>query len=400
MSPATAVRAPGVPRTLALALLARVPPSALGLLLVLQIRHLDHSYALAGACSGVCALGMAAFSPLLGRAIDRAGQTTVLALTGATVTLACALFALIPADAPAFVFLVVATAIGAVQPPISACVRVLWRRMLDREGFNALVTLDASLQEPAFMTGPLVLISMASATSAAIALATTGALLGLSSAVFALLPETRRLGGPRRHHDDTPRPAGGALSSPGVRLLLIVATMMGVAFGATELSVVTAAEDHGAKSATGMLFALWGVGSFVGGALWTRAHAADRDPVRAMFWLIVICGITSLPLGLMPTVALLGLGLAVAGAAIAPLFGVLYSLMGDVAPAGTLTEAFTLETSAITGGMALGSATAGAVASGVGAPATFVLAGAAYLTGGLIQRARRGALSPAARATA
>src|SRR4051812_2835501 len=128
MSPAAAVRAPGVPRTLALALLARVPPSALGLLIVLQIRHLGHSYALAGAASGACALGMAAFSPLLGRAIDRPGQPAVLILPGVTVALACALFGIIPAGAPAPVFLAVAAAIGAVQPPISACVRVLWRR--------------------------------------------------------------------------------------------------------------------------------------------------------------------------------------------------------------------------------------------------------------------------------
>jgi predicted MFS family arabinose efflux permease len=279
-------------------------------------------------------------------------------------------------------------------------VRVLWRRILDREGFNALVTLDASLQELAFMTGPLVLISMASATGAAAALTAAGVLLGLCSAVFALLPETRRLGGPARDHDlDTTRPAGGALSAPGVRLLLVVATMMGIAFGATELSIVTRAEDLDAKSATGLLFALWGVGSFIGGILWTRAHTASRDPVRAMFLLIVVCGVTSLPLGAAPTIAVLGLGLAVTGVAIAPLFGVLYSLMGDIAPPGTLTEAFTLETSAITGGLALGSATAGAVASGVGAPATFVLAGAAYIIGGLVQRARAGALSPAAAAS-
>ena len=145
MSPAAAVRAPGVPRTLALALLARVPPSALGLLLVLQIRHLGHSYALAGACSGACALGMAACSPLLGRAIDRAGQTAILAVTGVAVVLACALFALIPPSAPTPVYLAVAVAIGAVQPPISSCARVLWRRILDRDGFNTLVTLDASL---------------------------------------------------------------------------------------------------------------------------------------------------------------------------------------------------------------------------------------------------------------
>jgi MFS family permease len=389
MSPARAVRAPGVPRTLALALLSRVPPSALGLLLVLQVRHLGFSYALAGLCSGACALGMAAFSPVLGRAIDRLGQPLVLTLTGTVVAVAIGLFALLPAGTPAPVFVLVAAAIGAVQPPISSCVRVLWRRILDREGFNALVTLDASLQELAFMTGPLVLISMASATGAATALATTGLLLGVCSLVFAALPETRRLGGPQVHDEDAaPRPAGGALSSPGVRLLLVVATTMGVAFGATELSIVTLADHLGQKSATGLLFAFWGVGSFIGGALWTRGHASDRDPVRAMMWLIAACGVLSLPLGAAPSVAALGVGLAVAGAAIAPLFGVLYALMADVAPPGTLTEAYTLETSAITGGMALGSATAGAVASGFGAPATFVLAGVAYLVGALVTRAR------------
>ncbi|HEY6758815.1 MAG TPA: MFS transporter [Baekduia sp.] len=397
MSPATAVRAPGVPRTLALALLSRVPPSVLGLLLVLQVHHLGHSYAVAGLCSGACALGMAACSPLLGRAIDRTGQTAVLTLTGLVVAVACLAFALLPAGAPAPLLIAVAAAIGAVQPPITSCARVLWRRILDRDSFNALVTLDASLQELAFMTGPLVLISMASATGAPAALATTGGLLGLCSLVFAGLPETRRLGGPQ-HDDDleTPRPAGGALSAPAVRLLLVVAVMMGVAFGATELGIVTTADHLGAKSATGVLFALWGIGSFAGGALWTRGHAANRDPVGAMFWLIVWCGVLSLPLGAAPSVALLGLGLAVAGAAIAPLFGVLYALMGDVAPSGTLTEAYTLETSAIMAGIAVGSALAGVLASAVGAPATFVLAGAAYIGGGLAQRARASDLRPAA----
>jgi MFS family permease len=70
---ATLVRAPGVLRTLALALLARIPLGAVGLLLVLQVRHLGHSYALAGACSGACALGMAFGAPMLGRTVDRIG---------------------------------------------------------------------------------------------------------------------------------------------------------------------------------------------------------------------------------------------------------------------------------------------------------------------------------------
>lgn len=381
MSPAAAVRAPGVPRTLALALLSRVPLSAIGLLLVLQIRHLGHSYTLAGACSGACALGMAIGSPMLGRIIDRAGQAVVLTTTAVAIVAITGLFAILPAHAPAPAFLLVALLIGAVQPPVGSCVRVLWRRMLDGPGFSALVTLDASLQELAFLSGPLLLIGLASGIGAAAALAVTAAITGMVAALFALLPETRRFGGAEEPVATTDgQPAERALHNAGVRLLLVVSALMGVAFGATELGLVTTADHHGARGASGILFAVWGVGSFVGGVLWTRgAHA--RDGAAAMPWLLLILGVTTALIGALPTLVLVGAGITLAGAAVAPLFGVVYSRMGDVAPQGALTEAFTLETSAITAGIALGSALAGAAASAFGAPAAFVLAGAAFLIG-------------------
>jgi MFS family permease len=378
VSPAAAVRAPGVPRTLALALLSRVPLSAIGLLLVLQIRHLGHSYTLAGACSGACALGMAIGSPVLGRMIDRTGQAAVLSATGAIVVAVTALFAVIPAHAPGALFIVIALLIGAVQPPVGSCVRVLWRRMLDGPGFSSLVTLDASLQELAFLSGPLLLIGLASGIGAAAALATTAVITGVVAALFALLPETRRFGRAEPRSEAADATAERAWRSGGVRLLLVVSALMGVAFGATELGLVTTAEHHGARGSSGILFALWGVGSFAGGVLWTR-RAAGRDQAAAMPWLLLILGVTSALIGALPTLALVGIGITLAGAAVAPLFGVVYSTMGDVAPPGALTEAFTLETSAITAGIALGSAVAGAAASAFGAPATFVLAGAAFL---------------------
>jgi MFS family permease len=381
VSPAAAVRAPGVPRTLALALLSRVPLSAIGLLLVLQIRHLGHSYTLAGACSGACALGMAIGSPLLGRVIDRAGQAIVLSTTAVAIVAVTGLFAIIPAGAPAPLFLLVATLIGAVQPPVGSCVRVLWRRMLDGPGFSALVTLDASLQELAFLSGPLLLIGLASGIGAAAALAVTAGITGLVAALFAMLPETRRFGGSEDHATAAATASGErAWHSGGVRLLLLVSALMGVAFGATELALVTTAEHHGARGASGILFAVWGVGSFAGGVLWTRSRHS-RDGAAAMPWLLLVLGVTTALIGALPSMVLVGAGITVAGAAVAPLFGVVYSRMGEVAPPGALTEAFTLETSAITAGIALGSALAGAAASGFGAPAAFVLGGAAFLIG-------------------
>jgi MFS family permease len=385
------VRSPGVPRTLALALLSRVPLSAIGLLLVLQVRHLGHSYALAGVCNGACAVGIAIGSPILGRTIDRIGQAPVLLVTGGAVTAASAAFALLPAGAPGWAFLVLAMVLGLSQPPVGSCARVLWRRLLDDAAFSKLVTLDASLQELAFMTGPLLLIAIASLAGAASALIVTGVLLGTTSALFSLLPVTRRLGGAEPHVHGRPRGwRAGPLGSAGVRTLLINAGLMGIAFGATELGIITVADEHGASGTTGVLFALWGVGSFSGGLWWARHHG--RDQVRSMLVLLVFLGVTSAALVAVPGVWPLGVCLIVAGAAIAPLFGVLYAVMGEVAPSATLTEAFTWETSAITGGIAIGSALAGTVAGALTPSATFVVAGAAFLTGAAVLGPQRATL--------
>jgi MFS family permease len=392
VSAATLVRAPGVTRTLSLALLARVPLGAIGLLLVLQVRHLGHSYLLAGACSGACALGMAVGSPILGRAIDRIGQAPVLTLSAGGVAAAAVAFAVLPGGAPAVAFLLLAAVLGITQPPVGACVRVLWRRMMDGASFSSLVTLDASLQELAFMAGPLLLVAVASLVGAAAALALTGIMLGTTAAFFAVLPETVRFGGaePPAAQPGRDTRAPGALASPGVRTLLVIAGLMGVAFGATELGIVTVADEHDASGAAGVLFALWAGGSFAGGLLWARRRG--RDQVGSMLWLLVTLGVTSAALAALPGLWPLGAGLVVAGAAIAPLFGVLYALMAEVAPAGALTEAFTWETSAITGGIAIGSALAGAVAGSTSPPLTFAVAGVGFLAGAAVQRARRATL--------
>jgi MFS family permease len=389
---ATLVRAPGVLRTLALALLARIPLGAVGLLLVLQVRHLGHSYALAGACSGACALGMAFGAPMLGRTVDRIGQAPVLLLSGAAVMATSAAFALLPAGAPSAVFLVIAAAVGIVQPPVAACVRVLWRRMLDAPAFSALVTLDASMQELAFMLGPLLLVTVASLLGAAGALIVTGLMLGATSVVVAVLPETQRLGGADPGAADVPRGLrSGPLTSPGVRTLLAIALLMGIAFGATEIGVITVADHLGESDMAGVLFAMWGVGSFGGGLAWAR-HAVSRDHVNAILVLLLVLGVTSAALAVMPGVWSLGLGLVVAGAAVAPLFGVLYAAMSQVAPEASITEAFTWETSAITGGIAIGSAVAGAMAAGVSPQSTFLLGGAAFLAGAIAVRTQRATL--------
>ena len=98
----------GVRRSLALALIARIPIGALSLLVVLAVRDAGHPYAVAGLASGACALGMAISAPLMGRAADRVGQSVVLFASAVATAVSFAAFAALPDAAPPAVYAAVA----------------------------------------------------------------------------------------------------------------------------------------------------------------------------------------------------------------------------------------------------------------------------------------------------
>jgi MFS family permease len=384
VSTAAVLRLPGVARLLATSLAGRLPGTALGLLLVLRVRDLGGSYALGGLVSGAFALGLAAGSPLLGRAVDARGQTRVLA---AAATLAAATLGALAAlrdGAPPAALVALAALCGAVQPPLAACLRALWGRMLpDADARHAILAAEASLQELTFIAGPLLLVSLVAARSPRAGLALAAALLLAGTAAFAATPESRGA----RPHAARPPGRAGALGSPGVRTLLAVGAALGAAFGAIEIGVVAAAEHAGARGAAGLLFAVWGAGSLAGGLLAARRGAASDAPARLVALLAALTAAHAL-LALAPGPWALGALLALAGALIAPLFAVLYALVGEVARAGTVTEAFAWLTTGIGAGLALGSASAGALATAGGPAAPFLVAAAMTGGGAMLARAR------------
>lgn len=375
----TPTRAPGVRRTLALALLARIPIGALSLLIVLAVRETGRSYALAGVASGACALGMAISAPVMGRLMDRLGQTAILLASAAATAVTFVGFALLPAEAPDWASIAVAALCGLALPPVSASVRVIWRSMLDGAAFNRVVTLDASLQEISFMIGPLVLVTAATQIGAAAALAVTGAVWAGITVAFGLLPETRAVRGEARTATAS---LLGPVRDRGVRTLVIVAIAMGFCIGATELGVVTVAESHDARGYIGVLYGMWSLGSLAGG-LFAMRHPT-RDPVGRTAALLLVVAAATAVLALAPGPAVLGVLLLSAGIANAPLFGTLYTVMADIAPRNVATEAYSLQTAGLTVGIAVGAAVAGAIASADGPRETFLAAALAIVAGAAV----------------
>jgi predicted MFS family arabinose efflux permease len=110
--------------------------------------------------------------------------------------------------------------------------------------------------------------------------------------------------------------------------------------------------------------------------------------------LVALLPLAIAPVGLAGSSAALGVLLAVAGAPIAPAFTTAYTLVDRLAPPGTITEAFTVTTTAVVAGIALGNAAAGALVEPIGPGWTFAVAAGASALAPLAAMGRRRTLVP------
>jgi MFS family permease len=387
VSPVSALRLPGVLRLFVTSLVARFPMAALGVLFVLHARALGHSYAAGGVIAAAAAIGTAIGAPVFGRLIDTRGQTPVLVGTAVACSGALAAVALMDDGAPVPLIAALALLAGFNQPPVAAAARALWGRRLDETSLHSILALEASLQEIAFMLGPIVLVSVVSNGTPARGLLAAAAIFLLSTLAYALSPEPRTM----RGRAATTRRRGGAMAVPGVRTLVLLAVTLGMSFGALEVGIAAFAEHSHHAGATGILLGAWGVGSLIAGLIAAR-RGPSGDPVAELLRLHLILTVCNAVLIAAPGTVGLGILLAIAGAAIAPMFAVLYRLLAHVADEDAVTEAYSWELTGITAGVAIGSAVGGALASGPGARAAFIAAAAATAVGALAGRAWAGTL--------
>src|SRR5512147_3218356 len=114
---------PEVARTLAASLAARLPYTAIELLLILRVRELGGGYAGGGAAAAGFALGLAIVSPLVGRLVDIRGQRAVLLPTAFGCAVPLVAIALLPTGTPVAVLVALAVLAGMLHPPIGGATR-------------------------------------------------------------------------------------------------------------------------------------------------------------------------------------------------------------------------------------------------------------------------------------
>jgi MFS family permease len=377
---------------LAASMIARLPFGMFALALVLYIAEERGSFAVAGLVDGMFGVGAAIGSPLQSRAIDRLGQRRVmlpLAVIDAAAT--GVLIMLTEAGAPTVALAACGLVGGLAIPNVGAALRALWPEMLRRrrELLPAAFALDSVSIEVLFTCGPLITAAVIALVSPVAALLLSAACTLVGVSLFVVQP-------PSRHW--RPSDVGarhgllGALRSSGVRTLLLAGVPIGFCFGAVEISLPAFATEHGAPEWAGALLSVWAAASAVGGL--TYGARTFRVPLASVYVRLAAL----LPLGFLPalassSIALMALLILPAGLLIAPLGAAGNQLVGEVAPAGAVTEAYTWPVTAMIAGFAAGTAVGGSLVESLDWHACFVAASLAAALGASIAFAFRRTLA-------
>lgn len=382
---------PGARRLLVGSLAGRLPLGMSSLAVLLLIHVTTGSFATAGVAVGAYTLSSAITTPIQGRLIDRIGGPPVLiafALAQAAGMVALVVAAQLHAASPALIAL--SGLAGAMTPPLSASVRVMWPRIARSAAtLDTAYQLDATSQEIIWTSGPLLVGAVVAAGSPAAAVVLSAAITVAGTVLFATAPATRQWRGSG---------ADGGRSSPlgdaTLRIVLAATLLLGLGIGAVEVALPALAVHHGSHAAAGILLGLWSVGSMVGGLTYGGRLAKTRITSRYTALMVVVAATTA-PLILAGSLAAAIPLSLLAGIGFAPLMACQYSLVGVLADRRTATEAFAWTSTALVGGIAAGNALAGAVAQGRGTAGAFALGCVAQLLAALIALVGRRRLATA-----
>lgn len=373
--------APHVRRLVLSGLLARLPMGMVPLALLLTVREDGGSYAAAGAVSGAYFVAAAVGAPIAGRLVDRRGQTRVLLPRAALFSgLLVAVCGLSLVDAPLALVAIAGGAAGAMLPPVGASLRSLWPRLFTGAELRATAyALEASLQEIFFVVGPLLVAILTAASSPLVALLVAAAAGGIGTTLVALTEPVRAWRPDEERHSAS---VLGALESPGVRTIILLALCLGLGFGGTEVAFPAFAENHGGAELGSIPIALFAGGSLVGGLVaGAFGGGAPRRMIRVGTLLLAAAMALPLLAGSLSAMAVLAF---VAGLPIAPVVMSAYGLIDSVARRGTAAEAFAWIGTAVSIGLAAGTALGGVLIDASGTRAPFVMGVGAVLAGAIL----------------
>ena len=349
------LRIPSVPRLLSAAVVGRMPVGMGALAIFLLVRGAGGSYSTAGLAVGASTVAGCIGAPILGRIVDRLGQPRVLLLSMASQVTALLLLAALAPGGGVELFALCGL-YGFSNPPLAASMRATWATLItDRSLITRAFSLDSTAQEVIWILGPVLAAGLAEGISPRLPMVVMAAFSATGVIWFATSHESRTW---RSKHVGERHLLGPLMAGPVRRVLL---SILGLAFawGALELAIPAYAQENDASP--GGLLSIWAVGSVIGG-LGYAARRWTSSPQRMMGILLALNLLGFLIIFLAQTPLQLGILLLLTGVVNAPVIATFYVLIEELAPRGTVTEAFTWVSTMFLVGISGGVALAGIVA--------------------------------------
>ena len=353
------LRIPGAARFCLTGMIGRAPMAMFGLGTVLLVAASTGRYGLAGLVSGAGSVGYAITAPQVARLADKFGQQRVLRPLVAVFAISCLVFvASAELRAPVWILMITGCAAGSSMPSLGSMVRARWSVLLDgTPALDSAFALESVVDEMIFVVGPALVTVLATTLPPAgvllcVVLSVTGTLL------FAAQRQTEP---PIRSAAERAwRTTGGRLPAPGLLTMAPLYLCLGAMFASIDLSTVDFAQQQGHKPLAGLILGTYALGSAIGG-LWYGSRTW-QTPVHRRFafaLILTVAGVATF--WAQPALATLDAGMLVAGLTISPTLIAGYSLIERQAYASRRTEAMTWLSSAISIGVALGSALCGRI---------------------------------------
>lgn len=390
------LRVPGARGPVVASALGSLPIGMYIIGILLLARDATGSFAEAGRVAGAFGLANALGAVGQGRLMDRLGQPPVLRAVAAGHAVAVAAL-VVAADrrAPSAVLIVSAVAGGASLPQVPAAMRSLWGVLVeDGERRQAAYAMVAIVFEVSVVAAPALVAAIITLASPEAAVAAAGVLASGAALAFAATGASRRWGGAAH--------AGGwlgPLGASGVRTVFVALAALGMAIGVVQVAVPAFTAAGGSAALGGVLLAALSAGSLAGGLVYGARTWPGRAATRLSLLLVALSAGCALLAAAGSNAALAVLLLAV-GVILAPTTIVGSALLDVVAPAGTVTEAFTTMIMGIVAGNALGNALGGAIVDGPGYEASVMAASAIAGGGAALAYARRSTLGTRSARTA
>lgn len=366
----TVLAIPGVTRLTLVALLARVPVIAVGVVLTLHVvLGLGRGYGPAGLVGAASTIGTALGAPFLGRIVDRRGLRRMLVITTAVQGVFWGVVPWLPYTA----LLVAAFVGGLLTLPVFSVVRQALAAMVPEARRRAAYSLDSMSVEVSYMIGPVLGVLVATTVSTRASMLMLGTMIVAAGvAMYALNPPVKSAAAA-----GAARPPVHEWLRPALVAVLIATTACTVVLAGTDVALVAALQSTGQVSWIGVVLAVWGLLSLIGAFV----YGALRHGIPPLA-LAVLIGLCTIPVGLLgERWWVLCLTLVPAGMLCAPTLAALADAVSRLAPETVRGVVMGLHGSTLTAGFAIGAPLAGTVIDSASPAWAFAAAGA---TGALL----------------